>query len=62
MGPSCLLWMATLLLVCQATRYTNDWAVRIKADAEFVDRMARKHGFTNMGQVGGTAEAALLLV
>lgn len=55
MGPFCLLWMGTLLLVCQATRYTNDWALRIRADPQSVDRIARKYGFTNMGQVGAGA-------
>lgn len=54
MGPFCLLWMGTLLLVCQATRCTNDWALRIRADPQSVDRIARKYGFTNMGQVGAT--------
>lgn len=55
MGPFCLLWTGTFLLVCQATRYTNDWALRIRADPESVDRIARKYGFTNMGQVGAGA-------
>lgn len=46
------LWMGALLQVCQATIYTNDWAIRIRAGRKSVDRMAEKYGFTNMGQVG----------
>lgn len=46
------LWMGTLLQFCHATIYTNDWAIRIKADRESVNRIAEKYGFTNMGQVG----------
>uniref|UniRef100_A0A8P4K715 Proprotein convertase subtilisin/kexin type 5a n=1 Tax=Dicentrarchus labrax TaxID=13489 RepID=A0A8P4K715_DICLA len=46
------LWMVTLLQLCQATIYTNDWAIRIKADRESVNRIAEKYGFTNIGQVG----------
>lgn len=45
------LWMGTVLQFCQATIYTNDWAVRISGDLESVDRIAEKYGFTNMGQV-----------
>lgn len=45
------LWMGTLLQLCQATIYTNDWAIRIRADRESVDRIAEEYGFTNMGQV-----------
>lgn len=44
--------MGTLLQFCQATVYTNDWAIRIRADQESVNRIAEKYGFTNMGQVG----------
>uniref|UniRef100_A0A8C4EMB5 Proprotein convertase subtilisin/kexin type 5a n=1 Tax=Dicentrarchus labrax TaxID=13489 RepID=A0A8C4EMB5_DICLA len=46
------LWMVTLLQLCQATIYTNDWAIRIKADRESVNRIAEKYGFTNIGQIG----------
>lgn len=53
MGRFYALWMGVLLRFCQATIYTNDWAIRIRADRESVDRMAEKYGFTNMGQVGG---------
>lgn len=44
--------MGTLLQLCHAAVYTNDWAVRIRADPASVDRIAEKYGFTNMGQVG----------
>lgn len=47
-------WLGTLLRLSQAALYTNDWAVRIPADAEAVERIAQKHGFTNLGQVGHT--------
>uniref|UniRef100_A0A4W6C5K8 Proprotein convertase subtilisin/kexin type 5a n=1 Tax=Lates calcarifer TaxID=8187 RepID=A0A4W6C5K8_LATCA len=45
------LWMGTLLQFCQATVYTNDWAIKIRGDLESVNRIAEKYGFTNMGQV-----------
>ncbi|KAG7241172.1 hypothetical protein INR49_025915, partial [Caranx melampygus] len=45
-------WMGALLQLCHATIYTNDWAIRIRGDLESVDRIAHKHGFTNMGQIG----------
>ena len=32
-------------------RYCNDWAVEIHGDAEMVDRIARRFGFINLGQV-----------
>lgn len=60
MGLLYLLWMGTLLRFCQATIYTNVWAVRIRADLESVDRIAQKYGFTNMGQVGATRNRAVL--
>lgn len=44
--------MGTLLQFCHATIYTNDWAIKISADRESVNRIAEKYGFTNMGQVG----------
>lgn len=46
-------WLGTLLRLGQAALYTNDWAIKIKADAEAVRRIAEKHGFANLGQVGG---------
>lgn len=60
MGLLYLLWMGTLLQFCQATIYTNIWAVRIRAELEFVNRIAHKYGFTNMGQVGATQNRAVL--
>uniref|UniRef100_H3C0R6 SPC3 n=1 Tax=Tetraodon nigroviridis TaxID=99883 RepID=H3C0R6_TETNG len=42
----------TLLRVGQADVYTNDWALKITADEEVVGRIAEKHGFTNLGQIG----------
>ncbi|XP_014834699.1 PREDICTED: proprotein convertase subtilisin/kexin type 5-like [Poecilia mexicana] len=50
MGHLFTLWMGTLLQLCHATIYTNDWA--IKGDPESVKRIAEKYGFTNMGQIG----------
>ncbi|XP_068609494.1 proprotein convertase subtilisin/kexin type 5 [Brachionichthys hirsutus] len=52
MGNFYALWVGTLLHLCHASVYTNDWAVRIRADRESVDRIAHKYGFTNMGQIG----------
>ena len=49
------LWMGTRLQVCQAAIYTNEWAIRIRADLETVNRIAERHGFSNMGQVGAIA-------
>uniref|UniRef100_A0A3B4F9G2 SPC3 n=1 Tax=Pundamilia nyererei TaxID=303518 RepID=A0A3B4F9G2_9CICH len=46
------LWMGTLLQLCHATIYTNDWAIKIRGDLESVNRIAEKYGFTNMGQIG----------
>uniref|UniRef100_A0A3Q4GEQ2 Proprotein convertase subtilisin/kexin type 5-like n=1 Tax=Neolamprologus brichardi TaxID=32507 RepID=A0A3Q4GEQ2_NEOBR len=45
------LWVGTLLQLCHATIYTNDWAIKIRGDLESVNRIAEKYGFTNMGQV-----------
>lgn len=47
-------WLGALLRLSQAALYANDWAVRIPADAEAVERIAQEHGFTNLGQVGPT--------
>ncbi|KAK5851566.1 hypothetical protein PBY51_023112 [Eleginops maclovinus] len=53
MGHFVALWMmGTLLQVCHATIYTNDWAIRIRGNRECVSRIALKYGFTNMGQIG----------
>lgn len=46
-----VLWVATLFLLSHATIYTNHWAIRIRGDAQSVNRIAEKYGFTNMGQV-----------
>lgn len=32
-------------------RYSNDWAVEIHGGSEMADHIARKFGFTNLGQV-----------
>lgn len=45
------LWMWTIIQFSHAAIYTNDWAIRIRADNESVNRIAEKYGFTNMGQV-----------
>ncbi|XP_077478698.1 proprotein convertase subtilisin/kexin type 5 [Stigmatopora argus] len=44
-------WIGTLLHYCQATIYTNDWALRISQGYESATRIADKYGFTNMGQM-----------
>lgn len=46
------LWLGALLRLSQAALYTNDWAIKITGEAEAVGRIAEKHGFTNLGQVG----------
>ncbi|TNN76598.1 Proprotein convertase subtilisin/kexin type 5 [Liparis tanakae] len=46
------LGVKTSFPVCGATIFTNNWAVRIRGDPETVDRIAERHGFTNMGQIG----------
>ncbi|KAM6976267.1 proprotein convertase subtilisin/kexin type 5 [Tautogolabrus adspersus] len=46
------LWMWTQLQFCHATIYSNDWAIKIRADHESVNKIAEEHGFTNMGQIG----------
>ncbi|KAM9734341.1 LOW QUALITY PROTEIN: proprotein convertase subtilisin/kexin type 5-like [Menidia menidia] len=46
------LWMGAALHFGQAAIYTNDWAVKVLGDQRSVDRIAEKHGFTNMGQIG----------
>lgn len=51
-GAMFAVWLGTLLRLSQAALYTNDWAVRIPADAEAAERIAQKHGFANLGQVG----------
>lgn len=53
-------WLGTLLQVSQAAVYTNDWAIKITANAEAVKRIAEKHGFTNLGQVGHRRECGRL--
>ncbi|KAM6902082.1 proprotein convertase subtilisin/kexin type 5 [Xenentodon cancila] len=47
------LWMSTLLHVCHAAVYTNEWAVKVSGDHESANRIAHKYGFINMGQIGG---------
>uniref|UniRef100_A0A3Q3AJ20 Proprotein convertase subtilisin/kexin type 5a n=1 Tax=Kryptolebias marmoratus TaxID=37003 RepID=A0A3Q3AJ20_KRYMA len=48
-----MLWMGTLLQFCHATIYTNDWAIKVRGDLESVNRIAKRYGFINMGQVSG---------
>lgn len=45
-------WLGGLLRVSRAVVYTNAWAVRLRAGEEAAERMAEKHGLTNLGQVG----------
>ncbi|KAJ8247497.1 hypothetical protein GJAV_G00247080 [Gymnothorax javanicus] len=54
-----LLWTLLLYLTCAAgpssglKLYTNTWAVHIAGGSEEADRIASKHGFTNLGHVYG---------
>lgn len=50
------MWLGALLRVSRAALYTNAWAVRIRAGEEAAERIAEKHGLTNLGQVGGERE------
>ncbi|CAB1453337.1 unnamed protein product [Pleuronectes platessa] len=53
------LWAVLVLLTAELTWidaaevYTNAWAVQIVAGPEEADRIAREHGFTNLGNVFG---------
>lgn len=53
-------WLGTLLRVGQAEVYTNDWAIKISADEETAMRIAEKHGFANLGQVGDRGQRGRL--
>ncbi|KAM9793224.1 proprotein convertase subtilisin/kexin type 5 [Syngnathus typhle] len=46
------LWIGTFLQFCQASIYTNDWALRIKGGAKSASGIAEKYAFVNMGQIG----------
>ncbi|XP_067340936.1 proprotein convertase subtilisin/kexin type 5 isoform X1 [Channa argus] len=46
------LCLGTVLQFCRAVVYTNEWAIRIRGDAESVNGIAEKYGFTNLGQIG----------
>ena len=62
------LWLPLLLLLClalvcphsvglasaRAPIYVSSWAVRVSQGYREADRLARKFGFVNLGQVGGT--------
>ena len=37
-------------------RYSNDWAVEVHGGSEMADQIARRFGFTNLGQVKLTLE------
>ena len=43
--------VVALFPLCNGKIFTNDWAVKV-AHRDAADRIAEKHGFTNMGQVG----------
>lgn len=34
--------------------YSNSWAVEVSGGDAVADLLAKKHGFTNLGRVGGT--------
>ncbi|XP_056146386.1 proprotein convertase subtilisin/kexin type 5-like [Lampris incognitus] len=40
------------IIYSQTTTYTNHWAIRISGDHTFINRIAEKYEFTNLGQVG----------
>lgn len=54
------LWAVLVLLTAELKRadaadvYTNTWAVQIHGGPEEADRVAREHGFTNIGNVSFT--------
>ena len=58
----CLCLMLSLLLVFPTVRggeeeeeeviYSNSWAVKVTGGAENARRIAEKHGFVHVGQVG----------
>lgn len=62
-----LLWVVAaagplVLLVADAHGqevFTNTWAVHISGGPAVADRLARKHGFLNQGQVGVLTPAGL---
>ncbi|XP_030211551.1 proprotein convertase subtilisin/kexin type 5 [Gadus morhua] len=43
--------VVALFPLCNGKIFTNDWAVKV-AHRDAADRIAEKHGFTNMGQIG----------
>lgn len=48
------LWTVLVLLTAElidAEVYTNTWAVQINGGPEEANRIARKHGFINLGNV-----------
>ncbi|XP_025148541.2 proprotein convertase subtilisin/kexin type 4 isoform X7 [Bubalus bubalis] len=48
-GPMAVGWASA-----RAPIYVSSWAVRVSQGYQEVDRLARKFGFVNFGQVGGT--------
>ena len=47
---SLLTWQC--VVAKEKDRYSNSWAVEVRGGAEKAEELARKHGFTNLGQVG----------
>ena len=40
-----------LIFSSRALEYSNRWTVQVDGDSEEADRLARKHGFVNLGKV-----------
>ena len=47
---SLLTWQC--VVAKEKDRYSNSWAVEVRGGADKAEELARKHGFTNLGQVG----------
>lgn len=56
------LWTVLVLLTAKlidAEVYTNTWAVQISGGPEEADRIAREHGFINLGNVSTASQYSL---
>ncbi|KAK7891388.1 hypothetical protein WMY93_023351 [Mugilogobius chulae] len=50
---ACGVLLSLELMCTDAEVYTNTWAVQIRGGAEEADRIAKEHGFVNLGNVFG---------
>ena len=46
-----LCWCFSARPVDGYSEYTRNWAVEIRGGREAADKLAKEHGFTNMGEV-----------